>query len=76
MQNPTKLPMKDLTVVKLQAYNYTYLKLHTLHTFIYISNMTKTELLHKYFSKILVKFSENLFAKHHLITAFITHLKA
>ena len=69
MQNPTKLPMKDLTVVKLQAYNYTYLKLHTLHTFIYISNMTKTELLHKYFS-------ENLFAKHHLITAFITHLKA
>ena len=58
-----KRPVTNLTLVKLQAYCFTYPKLHTLLTYLYISNMTKTELLHKYFSKILLKFSENFFCR-------------
>ena len=68
-KNPTKLPVTDLTLVKLQAYFFTYLKLHTLPTYHYISNMTKTELL-KYFSKILLKFSVNLFCRTSLHQCF------
>ena len=77
-KNPTKLPVTDLTLVKLQAYCFTYLKLHTLHTYHYISIMTKTELLLKYFSKILLKFSENLFCRtsvHHRFPSSFDSLK-
>ena len=77
-KNPAKLPVTDLTLVKLQAYCFTYLKLHTLHTYHYISVMTKTELLLKYFSKILLKFSENLFRRtslHHCFPSSFESLK-
>ena len=77
-KNPTKIPVTDLTLVKLQAHCFTHLKLHTLHTYHYISIMTKTELLLKYFSKILLKFSENLFCRtslHHRFPSSFDSLK-
>ena len=77
-KTPTKLPVTDLTLLKLQAYCFTYLKLHTLHTCHYISIMTKTELLLKYFSKILLKFSGNLFCRaslHHCFPSSFDSLK-